>query len=205
MNQLVKSLENSDVLKNPLVKEAFLNVDRRKFVPDDQKIHAYEDRPLELSNGQTISQPYTVAFMFDLLDPGEGDNIMDVGYGSGWTTAMLAHIVGEKGRIFAVEIVPELCGFGEENVKKYPELAKRVKFKCANACNVSAGRLFDKIIAAAAASGKVPQLWKDQLKIGGKIVLPIKNSIWLLIKIGHNNFEEKEYPGFVFVPLIDEK
>ena len=68
---------------------------------------------------------------------------------------------------------------------------------------MSSEALFDKIIAAASAQ-EIPLAWKEQLKIGGRLVMPIKNSIWLLIKKGDNEFEEKEYPGFSFVPLVKE-
>ena len=106
MEELVKNLKSSGVLKSPKIIEAFLKVDRKDFVPKDMKASAYLDQALSIGHSQTISQPYTVAFMLELLEPKEGDpstslrasKIMDIGYGSGWASALLAHIVGERGK-----------------------------------------------------------------------------------------------------------
>ncbi|MFC1595006.1 protein-L-isoaspartate O-methyltransferase [Patescibacteria group bacterium] len=210
MQELVGDLLKKGVLKKSVIEEAFLSIDRKDFVLDEFKDLAYKDHPLNIGNGQTISQPYTVAFMFDLLDPQKKDIIMDIGYGSGWTTAMLAYIVGDEGKVIAVELVPELCRLGEENVLKYPDITKRVEFYCEDATSIVLKRKFNCIIAGAAAQEKngieaVPDIWKKQLKIGGKIVMPIHNSIWLFIKQNEDKFEEYEYPGFVFVPLISKR
>lgn len=186
---------------------------------------SYYNTALEIGFGQTISQPLVVAFMLELLQPKEGEKILDIGSGSGWTTALLAHIVSQegnpkpeirnpkqtlnskipisKGRIIAVEIIPELKNLGEENVKKYNFIEKGIvkfvlgggKFGYKNEAP------YDKILVSASAT-EIPQELKNQLKIGGKIVIPIYDSIVEATKINQDRFEEKEYPGFVFVPLI---
>ena len=79
----------------------------------------YVNEPLPIGHGQTISQPLTVAFMLELLQPEEGNKILDIGSGSGWQSALLAEIVGEKGKVYAMEVVPELKEYGEKNVSKY--------------------------------------------------------------------------------------
>ncbi len=108
MEDLVKHLERHGLLKNESVRDAFLAVDRADFVPERAKKMAYVDRPLSIGEGQTISQPLVVAFMLEALRPREGDKIMDVGVGSGWQTGLLAKIVGDKGKIDAIEVIPQL-------------------------------------------------------------------------------------------------
>jgi len=205
LNSLINHLIESGVLKTPAIIDAFKNIDRSKFVPEDMKCFAYVDEALSIGEGQTISQPYTVAFMLELLEPKPGDKILDIGSGSGWQTSLLAHIVGENGKIFAIEIIPELCKFGKANVKNFNFIEKGiVEWICGDASKGLAEKApFDKIIAAAALGDKIPQEWKDQLKIGGRMVVPIKESIWLFIKRDKNDFEEKEFPGFVFVPFVN--
>ena len=105
-----------------------------------------------------------------------------------------------------MEIIPELCKFGKKNVEKFNFIEKGIiEWICGDASKGLPNEApFDKIIAAASLGGQVPQEWKDQLKIGGRIVVPIGNSIWLFIKKDKDNFETIEYPGFVFVPFVDE-
>lgn len=186
--------------KSQPIIEAFRCIDRANFVPDYLKDQAYIDAPLSIGYGQTISQPLTVAFMLELLQPKKGDKVLDIGSGSGWQTAMLCQLVGPGGFVYALERIPELKEFGQANVQKYN--FKNVEFICGDGSKgLVAKAPFNKIIAAAAAE-EMPQIWKDQLEIKGRLVAPIKNSIWLVVKKGKNKFEEKEYPGFVFVPLI---
>jgi protein-L-isoaspartate(D-aspartate) O-methyltransferase len=114
--------------------------------------------------------------------------------------------VGEKGKVISIELIPELKEMGERNVAKYSFITKRVaKFICADGSNgYSSKAPFDKILSSASSKEKIPQAWKDQLKIGGRIVAPIKSSIWLFIKRSKEEFEEREHPGFAFVPLIEK-
>jgi len=203
MDSLINSLIKDGYLKTPRIIEAFKNIDRADFVPEDLRNEAYINAPLSIGWDQTISQPLTVAFMQELLEPQPGDKILDIGSGSGWQTTLLAHIVGPKGRVFAIELISELMEFGRKNVAKYNFIEKGiVKFICADGSKGLAEEApFDKIIAAAAAE-KIPEAWKEQLKIGGRLVTPVGSSIWLLAKISKDKFEEKEFPGFAFVPLV---
>ncbi len=203
MEKLIKELIKSGALKTENIIEAFRKIDRADFVASYYRPLAHQNSALPTLHGQTISQPYTVALMLELLSPKEGDKILDVGSGSGWQTAMLANIVGPKGRVFGIEVIPEVKNFGEENISKYNFVKKGiVKLFNINAENgLPEEAPFDRIISAASGK-KVPPAWKKQLKIGGRMVLPIKESIHLLIKKGENDFEEKEFPGFVFVPFV---
>jgi protein-L-isoaspartate(D-aspartate) O-methyltransferase len=209
--ELVKELKARGVLKSPAIARAFSAVDRSDFVPPNQKFFAYADEPLPIGEGQTISQPYTVAFMLELLVPKAGEYIMDVGHGSGWSSALLSHIVGEKGKVYAMEIVRKLCRFGKGNVKKYPDLFERVAFFCKSAekgLPTIAKELdgFDGIVAAAEV-GEVPSAWREQLKTGGRLVYPQNGSLWKETKLlggSTPKFKKEEFLGFAFVPFLEE-
>ncbi len=200
--QLVEELVDSGYLKTPRIIEAFKTIDRKDFVLPEYETEAYGNYPLPIGGGQTISQPLTVAFMLELLGPEAEEKILDVGSGSGWVTALLAEIVGPQGAIIGVERITELCGFGKENLKKYfPE--NRAKIFCGDATSiVPAAGPFDKVIAGAAASKDIPEIWREALKIGGVVVAPIANSIWRFTKKSEDEWQKEEFPGFAFVPLI---
>jgi protein-L-isoaspartate(D-aspartate) O-methyltransferase len=201
-DELIKELIDDGYLKTPRIIEAFKKIDRQDFVPEEYQADAYINAPLPIGFSQTISQPLTVAFMLELLEPKTGEKILDVGSGSGWTTALLSEIAGLAGRVWGVERIPELVDFGQKNLAKY-------KFK--NAEIVLSGAEiglpdkapFDKILVSAAAE-KIPEELKNQLKAGGRMVIPIQNKVTLLEKISGANFKIKEFSGFSFVPLIKD-
>lgn len=202
---LIDSLIQEGWLKSPRIIEAFEKIQRKDFLPDNIRDLAELNGALPIGFGQTISQPLVVAFMLELLDPHRGEKILDVGSGSGWTSVLLAEIVGDKGRVIAIEIIPELKEFGKKNAEKYNFVGKKiVSFISADGSKgLKRKAPFDKILASASAE-KLPKAWREQLKIGGRIVTPIGSSIWLFIKRSETEFEEKEYPGFAFVPLIEK-
>ena len=96
---LIESLIKDGYLKTPSIIEAFKNIDRADFVPEECKGDACVNAPLPIGFEQTISQPLTVAFMIELLEPKPGERILDIGSGSGWVTAILAYIVGSEGKV----------------------------------------------------------------------------------------------------------
>lgn len=215
---LIDSLIREGWLKAPRIIEAFKKIKRVDFLPEDMINLAEQNTALPIGYGQTISQPLVVAFMLEKLQPEPGDKILDIGSGSGWTTALLAYIVSSqsnfqfsisksqtKGKVIAIEIIPELKEFGEKNVAKYDFIKKGVaEFICVDGSKgYKKEAPYDKILASASAR-ELPRAWKEQLKIGGRIVTPIGTSIWLFIKKSASQFEEIEYPGFVFVPLIEK-
>lgn len=206
MKYLIKELMEEGILKTPLIIEAFEKVDRKDFVPEELKDKAYLNTPLPIGYGQTISQPLTVAFMLELLQPQAGDKILEVGSGSGWQTGLMAHMVSggnRQGKVIAVELIPELMVFGRKNVAKYNFYKRKIaEF---HSFNATKGMLeqapFDRIISAASGE-ELPMAWKEQLKVGGRLVAPVKGSIILLTKKSETEFKTEEYPGFAFVPLI---
>ncbi len=198
--EMVEELQGLGVLKDELAKEAFLAVDRKKFLKKEQQAHAYDDTALPTLLGQTISQPYTVAFMLDLLQAKRGDKILDVGSGSGWTTALLAQIVGEEGSIIGTEIIPELVEMGKENISKYKFQNAEIRLAKKGELGVP-GEKFDKILVGAS-STEVSKDLLAQLKNKGIMVAPIKESIIKYQRINEEQFQKQEFPGFVFVPLM---
>ncbi len=205
--ELIKELIEEGVLKSPKLIEAFLKIDRKDFVLEDFKEYAYLNQPLSIGFGQTISQPLVVAFMLELLEVQEGEKILDIGSGSGWTTALLSYLTGEKGKVFAIERIPELKEFGEENVKKYNFVEKGIaKFYLGDG---SLGLIeeapFDKILCSASVDSKeILNNWVKQLKEKGRIVTSFFDEI-LVVNKNKGKIIEKSFPGFSFVPLVREK
>ena len=200
---LVEELIEQGWLKNKKIIQAFESVKREDFVVD--KSLADINSALPIGYGQTISQPLVVAFMLEKLEPKAGEKILDVGSGSGWTTALLSYLVGEKGKVIGLEIIKELKEFGEKNVLKYNFINNGIA-----EFHFTDGRKgykkespYDKILCSAEAE-ELPSELKKQLKIKGRIVIPIQNSICVFDKISDKEFSQKCYPGFAFVPLVEE-
>jgi len=196
------------ILRTPEIISAFRKIKRADFLPPELASSADFNEPLPIGYGQTNSQPFTVAFMLEKLQPSPGDRILDVGCGSGWTTALAAEIVGKRGRIYGIEIVPELKKLAETNLKKYDFISSgRVKIFLGD------GRLglprhapFDKIIVSAA-TAEIPKSLLQQLKIGGRMILPLGGefrvqALALIEKTAGGKLRRTDFPGFVFVPLI---
>jgi len=208
--KLVENLIRQGYLKTPAVIDAFKTINRTDFLPSNlaenrnelEKLAEY-DQALPIGEGQTISQPAVVAFMLELLNIQKGNNVLDIGSGSGWTTALLAQLVGPKGLVIAIERIPELYEFGRKNVGKYNFIKKGiVKMICANGSSGwEDGAPYDRILASASAE-QIPIAWIEQLQENGIVVAPVFNSIWCCQKKLGGEILKKEYPGFIFVPLV---
>ncbi len=198
--ELIDSLVQKGVLKDPNIIKAFREVDRSYFVKEEYKDLSYIDAPLSIGEDQTISQPFTVAFMLELLSAKRGDRVLDIGSGSGYTTALLSKIVGESGEVIALERIDRLIDFAKSNLKRVG--IKNFRLLKAKEGSVGLkGELFDRILVSAS-SDTLPKELLDQLKEGGVIVIPIKDAIYRIIKIDEDSFQEEKYSGFRFVPLI---
>ncbi len=234
MSSLIDNLITGGWLKSKNIIEAFRTIKREDFLPEETKNLAELNEALPIGFGQTISQPLVVAFMLELLQPEQGEMILDIGAGSGWTTALLAYIVSRppssqvqkpergKGKVIAIEIIPELAEFGKGNAAKYDFIkTESVKYICGDgrkgyphiSSHPELKQGFDKILASAAIypsqekssrnkDEMIPLPWKEQLKIGGRLVVPIEHSICLFEKKSETELKRTDYPGFVFVPLV---
>jgi len=197
---LVERLVARRVLRTPAIVRAFRKVRREHFLPDDVVEWAGEDHALPIGHGQTNSQPYTVAFMFELLQPEAGQNVLDVGCGSGWTTALLAEILGASGSVIGTERISELAQYAQIRIES-------LGIENTNIIHTPTelGRPeeapFDRILVSAAAQ-EVPSQLVDQLAVGGFMVIPVRHSIFKIEKTSQGTRLE-EHPGFSFVPLID--
>ena len=140
--------------------------------------------------------------MLELLELKEGLKVLDVGSGSGWTTALLAYIVGKKGEVVGVEVIPELVSFGRENIAKYHNGSNISIFPAEGTVGYPLKSPYDRILVSASADEIPPELIK-QLKVWGVMVIPVKNSIYKLVRKSDSisDTSKEEYPGFVFVPL----
>lgn len=205
VKELTDSLIEKGILKTPPIIKAFQTVDRRKFVKSEFGDDALLDEPLPIGFGQTISQPLTVAFMLELLQPEPGNKVLDVGSGSAWSTALLAEIVGKAGKVYAMELIPQLKEFGEDNLRRAGYASVEL-FIGDGARGLSEFAPYDRIQVAAAAR-EIPHALIDQLKVGGRLVIPVgeyAQEMVLVEKLGKGDYREQRYPGFMFVPLVTD-
>ncbi|MDA3958183.1 hypothetical protein [Oceanispirochaeta sp.] len=198
LEDLIIHLRHQGVLENPDIEKAFRRINRADFVLPEFTSNPYGDFPLPIGWNQTISQPYTVAFMLNLLQIEPGQSVLDIGSGSGWTTALLAAIVGSEGEVLGLERLPELVSFGRGNLAKYPDLPARIHPSGPDPG--MPGKKYDRILVSASAD-HFPEALGNQLKNGGIMVIPVDHSIWTVRRTSEG-LETKTVYGFSFVPLI---
>ena len=183
-----------------VIELAFAIYHRQNFMPEDIREQANWDIALPIGYGQTISQPTTVKWMLEWLEPEIGNKVLDIGSGSGWTTALLSYLVGSKGRVYAVERIPELLEFGQQNCLNAG--VKNAKFYPAGKeYGLPRYAPYERILVSATAND-LPESLLKQLNIDGKLVIPVKNDILEITKTAKDNYDIITHPGFVFVPLI---
>ncbi len=197
---LVEHLINTKSLHSKQIIDAFIHIDRKDFLPGFA-YDVYYDYPLPIGEAQTISQPTTVALMLEMLSPKKGESILDIGSGSGWTTALLSYIVKDEGSVIGLERIDSLVELGRKNLQKYNFKNSQI-LKASNKLGIE-GAKFDKILVSAAA-GTIPYELTKQLNCGGKLVIPVRNSIYEITKEENDKLKKIEHYGFVFVPLIYE-
>lgn len=201
--RLVEHLISANALKTSRIIEAFRKTPRHLFVREDYISHAYEDIPLPTFNGQTISQPYTVAIMTETLDPEPGNKILEIGAGSGYQAALLARCIGPKGKVITVELEKKLVEFAKKNIENAD--IKNVKIiKWDGKKGYKKESPFDRCIITAACP-EIPKSIFKQTKIGGKIVAPVNDlfgqKMLVVEKLSEKEFKTKNLGSFVFVPL----
>lgn len=192
-------------VRDPLVLEAMRYVPREEFVAPGLREFAYEDTPLKIAGGQTISQPYIVAMMVEALGLEGGEKVLDVGTGSGYAAAVLARICGE---VYSVERVHELA----EQARK---VLRDTGFDNIELCEGDGTRgwfehaPYDAIVVAAGGP-KVPESLKQQLRIGGRLVMPVgydqtTQELVRIVRTGEDEFRSELLADVRFVPLLGEE
>jgi len=181
------------------VRAAFEAVPRADFLPGTQRWRAGFDGPIGIGHGQTNSQPRTVATMLTLLDVHPGQRVLDVGSGSGWTTALLGHLVGPTGTVLGVELEPELAGWGARNLSRAGMPQASIRLAEPGVLGAPAEAPWDRILVSAGAS-VLPSALVDQLAPQGLMVIPVGG--WLTtVALDAGRVRTSVHGPYRFVPL----
>lgn len=180
---------------------AFKRVRRSDFLPEAQQGFAGEDAAIPIGYGQTNSQPSTVHEMLDLLEVEPGHRVLDVGCGSGWTTALLGDLVGPEGRVLGVEIVPELVTWGRENLASYAMPWTRIEQAQEGVLGMPDSGPYDRALVSAEAS-RLPVEVLDQLVVGGVMVVPVRGRMTVARRT-EGEPEVTRAGWYSFVPLVE--
>lgn len=187
-------------VRNPRVLAAMGDVPREKFVARGYEDFAYEDGPLPIACGQTISQPYIVALMLEAADPKPGDRLLEIGTGCGYAAAVAGKVAGQ---VVTVERHGELAEAARERLKQLG--ADNVHVRVGDGTGGwPAGAPYDCIVVTAGAA-EIPAALKAQLAVGGRLVMPVGAGYQRLVKLtrtGEDTFAEEDLGGVAFVPLV---
>jgi protein-L-isoaspartate(D-aspartate) O-methyltransferase len=186
----------------PDVDEAFAAVDRADFLrPRDREDAAY-DGPIAIGHGQTNSQPRTVRAMLELLEVESGHRVLDVGAGSGWTTALLARLVGPSGVVLGTELVPELAEWGAENLAGQDTSRASIRPADPDVPGIPDEAPFDRILVSAAARS-LPDELVEQLTDDGVMVVPVNATMTKVRRTGPepSDVDVTTHGSYSFVPL----
>ncbi|VVB87378.1 Protein-L-isoaspartate O-methyltransferase [uncultured archaeon] len=200
-HRLIEDLRQHGISERVL--DAMLRVPRHLFVPEREQKNAYTDYPLAIGWGQTISAPHMVAIMCDLLDIQDGMKVLEIGAGSGYHAAVMAELAG-SGHVYAVELIEGLALFARNNLKK-AGISNVTVLVEDGSLGLPRFAPYDRISVAAAAPD-IPDALTDQLKEGGKLVIPVgryAQELYLITKM--NGIKNDEKGGVVFVPLVGKK
>lgn len=201
--ELRKDMVNTQIIprgiSDPKVLEAMLKVERHLFVSEEMQDMAYNDNPLPIGEGQTISQPYIVAFMSEILGLTKTDKVLEIGTGAGYQTAILAELARE---VYSVEIIESL----QEKVKFRLKEYSNIKFMCGDGHKGWPEYApFDAVIVTCAASA-LPQALIRQIAGGGRMIIPVGEGVQKLmfLRKEKNNIKSESVMSVVFVPMVKE-
>jgi protein-L-isoaspartate(D-aspartate) O-methyltransferase len=204
--ELVARLERQGYVTTPAVRDAFLRVPRERFVPEDRRGAAYDDEPLPIGHGQTISAPSMIAIMLEEAGLRAGEGVLEVGTGSGYNAALLAGLAG-PGRVVSLERIPELAAFGRGNLEA---LGLRVEVVVGDGTIGYPPRSPYDCVFATAGAPRIPAAWMEQTKVGGRIIAPIGRSRLSQIlvtarRVAESKWDVQEGTPCAFVPMIGKQ
>ena len=201
-NQLVELLKEKGI-QDEKVLQAIGAIPRHQFLDSGFEAHAYQDKAFPIGAEQTISQPYTVAFQTELLELKTASKILEIGTGSGYQTAVLSYM---GARVYTIERQGELFKKAQRFFGKFPYRPKKIIFGDGYK-GMPEEAPFDGILVTAGAP-ELPRALLSQLKIGGRLVIPIgkeTQQMTVYIRQSEKEFEKKDYGNFRFVPLLENK
>ena len=181
------------------VEAAFAALPRTGFLRRAERRRAEHDGPLAIGLGQTSSQPRTVAAMLRLLGVRSGQSVLDVGAGSGWTTALLAHLTGPAGRVRGVELEPDLAAFGAANLAATRQPWATLETAAPGVLGLPDHSPYDRILVSAEPAA-LPSTLVDQLGDRGRLVIPVAGTMLLVVRDG-DGLAVTEHGHYRFVPL----
>jgi protein-L-isoaspartate(D-aspartate) O-methyltransferase len=201
--RMIQRLREHYKIRDEKVLEVMRNIPRHFFVPTALKSQTYGDNAVPIAEGQTLSQPYIVARMTELLELSGNEKVLEVGAGSGYQTSILSKLAGS---IFAIERIPQLAAEAQERIKSLG--LRNVTIRCSDGTiGWEIYSPFDAILIAAG-SPDIPQPLIKQLRIGGKLVMPVGKTqeLQTLVRVtkSENGTKIEDFGACSFVPLIGE-
>ncbi len=202
--QMVEHLEQDAYINTKKVKQAFLSIPREDFIPSHMKSSAYVDTPLSIGSCQTISAPHMIAIMCEALDLHAGQTVLEIGTGSGYHAAIIAHIIGESGRVYTIERHENLAKIARAHLKKAGITNVTVEVGDGSK-GLPQHQPYDRIYVTCAAPN-IPAPLVDQLQDPGMLLIPVGDMYCTLQRVEktQNQISTINLGGCVFVPLVGE-
>ena len=206
--EMVDFLDNCGYMKYPAVKRAMLKVKREDFVSPEHREVAYSNTPLPIPGGGTISAEHMHAIFLSTLKLKPGDKVLEIGAGSGILLAYMKEIVGKRGNVYGIEIIPETYEFAKKNLKKTGYWDKVKLFLGDGSKGLPKFAPYDKIISSASPVREIPKEWIEQLKLGGILITPLGSvfgqDLIFLEKTKDGKIRKKNLGPVIFVELKEK-
>nr|WP_067258236.1 protein-L-isoaspartate O-methyltransferase [Methanobrevibacter cuticularis] len=203
---LVKKLSEHGYIKTEKVRRAMSLVPREKFIPEENRFYSYVDRPIHLIEGQTISAPHMVATICEKLELKEGMKVLEIGTGFGYNAAVISEVMNKKGHVYTIERLESLAKIANENLKRTDYYGNVDMIVGDGTLGYEKEAPYDRIYGTASAP-YVPEPLKKQLKIGGRLLIPVGEqstfqNLICIVKESENEFKQKSLGEVGFVPMI---
>lgn len=204
--ELVKRLSEYGYIKSENVRQAMEKVPREEFLPEENKSYAYNDQPLPIGKGQTISAPHMVAMICEKLQLKEGMKVLEIGTGFGYNAAVISEAMGKKSHVYSIERIEYLAKLAEENLRRTGYAENVTVIIGDGTLGYEKEAPYDRIYGTASAP-YVPEPLKKQLKVGGRLLVPVGEQSYFqdlicIVKNSETEFKEKSLGGVAFVPMI---